>query len=50
VPDDESIKQIGFSFSTLNDIKALEKTKAIDLICVVCKVDELTVCTLKNGQ
>lgn len=50
MPDDESIKAKGFSFLTMPEIKALEKTRAIDVIGVVCKVDPMNSCTLKSGQ
>lgn len=33
---------MGFCFTNLKDIKSLDKTKAIDLICIVCKVDDIT--------
>ena len=50
VPDDESIKTRGFSFMGIEEIKALDQTKAIDVIGVVCAVDQITTCQLKSGQ
>ena len=41
VPDDESIKAKGFSFLNLTEIKALERTRAVDVIGIVCKVDPM---------
>jgi hypothetical protein len=34
----------------MKEIKALDKTKSIDLIGVVCNVDPINACQLKNGQ
>jgi len=42
VPDDESIKAKGFSFINLQEVKELDKTRSIDLIGIVFKVDEIT--------
>lgn len=50
MPDDESIKVRGFSFLSMLEIKGLDKTRAIDLIGIVCAVDPMTNCQLKNGQ
>lgn len=44
VPDDDSIKQMGFSFLGMEEIKALDKTRAIDLIGIVCAVEPITCC------
>ena len=41
VPDNESIKSKGFSFLTLPEIKALERTMAVDVVGIVCKVDPM---------
>ena len=49
VPDDESIKARGFSFLSVEEIKALDQTRAVDLIGIVCAVDPVNNCTLKSG-
>ena len=44
VPNDTSIKTKGFSFLSIADIKALEQTRAVDVIGIVCAVEPLTCC------
>jgi len=41
IPEDESIKYKGFSFLNMLEIKALDKTRAIDVIGVVCAVEPI---------
>lgn len=50
VPNDESIQERGFSFLNMKEIKALDQTRAIDVIGIVCAVDQVANITLKNGQ
>lgn len=47
--DDGSIQSKGFSFLSLTDIKEMDKPRAVDLIGVVVKVEEMATIMLRSG-
>jgi len=49
VAEDTNILSVGYSFLGLNEVKDMDKPRAIDIIGVVLRVDDVASCMLRSG-